>query len=114
MSVSPNANADRQDPKCHHAGLMTAFDDPEPLTLPSGEMWSSIGVTCGRELHGGYQSKVFAAEREGDAVVVKLTDGRLVDQAFRQRLEVAAAAAAIDDLVVGPIAPDGDLVCTAR
>lgn len=110
MSVSPNANADRQDPKCHHAGLMTAFDEPEPLALPTGEMWSSIGVVCGLELHGGYQSKVFAAERDGDAVVVKLTDGRLVGQAFRQRLEVAAAAAAIDDLVVGPIATDGDLV----
>lgn len=82
---------------------MTAFDDPQPLTVPSAEMWSSIGVTCGRELHGGYQSKVFAAEYEGDAVVVKLTDGRLVDHAFQQRLEVAAAAAAIDDFVVGPI-----------
>ena len=82
---------------------MTAFDDPQPLTLPSGEMWSSIGVNCGRQLHGGYQSKVFAAEREGGAVVVKLTDGRMVDHSFQQRLEVAAAAAAIDDFVVGPI-----------
>ena len=89
---------------------MTAFDDPEPLTLPSPEMWSSIGVTCGRELHGGYQSKVFAAERAGGAVVVKLTDSRLVDRAFQQRLEVAAAAAAIDDLVVGPIATEDGLV----
>ena len=89
---------------------MTAFDDPEPLTLPSAEMWSSIGVTCGPELHGGYQSKVFAAEREGAAVVVKLTDSRLVDHAFRQRLEVTAAAAAIDDVVVGPIATDDGLV----
>ncbi len=88
---------------------MTAVDDPEPLTRPSPEMWSSIGVTCGRELHGGYQSTVFAAEREGDAVVVKLTDGRLADRAFHQRLEAAAAAAAIDDLVVGPIATDDGL-----
>lgn len=89
---------------------MTAFDDPEPLTLPSAEMWSSIGVACGRELHGGFQSTVFAAEREGDAVVVKLTDGRLADQAFRRRLEIVAAAAAIDDVVVGPIATDDGLV----
>ena len=39
--------------------------------------------------------------------MVKLTDGRLVDHAFRQRLEVAAAAAAIDDFVVGPISTGG-------
>jgi Ser/Thr protein kinase RdoA (MazF antagonist) len=88
---------------------MTAFDDPEPLALPSAEMWSSIGVVCGLELHGGYQSKVFAAEHDGHPVVVKLTDGRLVDPAFQQRLEVVAAAAAIDDLVVGPIATSASL-----
>jgi len=82
---------------------MTALDAAQPLAVPSAEMWSSIGVTCGLELHGGHQSKVFAAEHDGDAVVVKLTDGRLVDHAFERRLEVAAAAAAIGDFVVGPI-----------
>lgn len=66
-------------------------------------MWSSIGVVCGPELHAGHQSRVFAATRNDDRVVVKLTDSRLVDQTFEQRLQVTSKLAEMDESVVGPI-----------
>lgn len=78
-------------------------DAVKPLPLPDGAMWASLGVVGCRELHGGHQSRVFAAERNGDRVVVKLTDGRLVDHAYRRRVDVTALLAEIDDSVVGPI-----------
>lgn len=82
---------------------MALSENLEPLPLPIDEVWTSIGVVCGPELHGGRQSRVFAAERGGEAVVVKLTDSRLVDEAFGRRLAVNAALAKIDASVVGPI-----------
>ncbi len=74
------------------------------LPLPDDRAWASIGVVCGPELHGGHQSRVFAASRDGDRVVVKLTDSRLVDRAFRRRVEMTSVLAEMDDSVVGPIA----------
>lgn len=82
---------------------MAPSENLEPLPLPIDEVWTSIGVVCGPELHGGHQSRVFAAERGGEAVVVKLTDSRLVDDAFGRRLAVTAALAKIDASVVGPV-----------
>jgi len=91
-------------------GPMTEEESLEPLRPPDDTAWSSLGVTVGPELHGGHQSRVFKAERDGQAVVVKLVDGRLVDRAFHVRLEVVAALATIDDTVVGPIPTNGRLV----
>lgn len=82
-------------------------DEP---SLPTSERWSSIGVTLGAELQGGHQSRVFLAERFGERVVVKLTDGRFVDDSFRQRIEMSASLATVDESVVGPITTDAGLV----
>jgi len=82
---------------------MATSENLVPLPLPDDGMWSSIGVVCGPELHGGYQSRVFAAERNGDVVVAKLTDSRLVDQAFLRRLDMTALLAETNESVVGPV-----------
>lgn len=83
---------------------MAALENLPSLPLPDDRMWSSIGVVCGQELHGGYQSRIFAGACGGDRVVVKLTDSRLVvDQTYRRRVEVASLLAEMDDSVVGPL-----------
>jgi Ser/Thr protein kinase RdoA (MazF antagonist) len=82
---------------------MAAYENLPSLPPPADRMWSSIGVVCGRELHGGYQSRVFEATRGGDRVVVKLSDSRLVDEAYRRRVEMTSSLAEIDDSVVGPL-----------
>lgn len=89
---------------------MAASELLEPLPPPTGAMWSSIGVTAGTELHGGFQSRVFAADRNGDAVVVKLTDSRLVGDAFYRRIDMTASLAAIDESVIGPLGARSDRV----
>ena len=75
----------------------------EPLPVPAAHVWSSVGLTPGPEIHAGHQSRVFIADRGGEKVVVKLTDGRLVDDSFRRRIEVLASLAEVDDSVVGPL-----------
>jgi len=65
----------------------------EPLPVPAANVWSSVGLTLGREIHAGHQSRVFIADRGGEKVAVKLTDGRLVDESFRRRIEVLASLA---------------------
>jgi len=72
-------------------------------------MWASIGLMRGAELHGGHQSRVFAAEHAGQPVAVKLTDRRFVDARLQQRLELTVRLAGIDDSIVAPLALDGAL-----
>jgi Ser/Thr protein kinase RdoA (MazF antagonist) len=83
--------------------MMAASENLPSLPLPDDKMWSSIGVICGHELHGGHQSRVFAASCDGEQVVVKLTDSRLADPAFQRRVEVTSLLADMDDSVVGPM-----------
>lgn len=78
-----------------------------PLSLPDEALWSSIGTVVRRELPGGHQSRVFAGERSGKPVVVKLVDRRLADPSFRQRVVMTAVLAECSDSVVGPI-PNGE------
>jgi tRNA A-37 threonylcarbamoyl transferase component Bud32 len=92
-----------------HAELMAVSGNLPSLPLPDDNAWASIGVVCGPELHGGHQSRVFAASRDGGQVVVKLTDSRLVDRAFERRVEMTSLLAEIDDSVVGPIATKAGL-----
>ncbi len=82
---------------------MAASETLQPLPVPDVAMWSSIDVVGVRQLHGGHQSLVFAAERNGDEVVMKLTDSRVVDREFQRRLDTTAVLAEMDELVVGPI-----------
>lgn len=73
-------------------------------------MWSSIDAVVDRELHGGHQSRVFAAEHNGEFVVVKLVDSRLAGSAFRRRVAMTSRLAEVNDTVVGPIPINGGLV----
>lgn len=82
---------------------MAASENLPPLPLPDDRTWSSIGVVHCEELHGGFQSRVFAGTCSGERVVVKLTDSRLVDRAYRRRVEMTSLLAAMDDSVVGPL-----------
>ncbi len=82
---------------------MAASENLPSLPLPDDQAWSSVGVVCGQELHGGHQSRIFAASCDGNQVVVKLTDSRLADRAFQRRVEVTSLLAEIDDSVVGPV-----------
>ena len=86
---------------------MAAFDDPVSLPLPDERAWSSIGVVCGQQLHGGYQSRTFAGTVGDDRIVVKLTDSRLVDHAYRRRVEMTSLLAEVNDSVVGPLRTTG-------
>ena len=89
---------------------MAAYENLPSLPLPADRMWSSIGVVCGRELRGGYQSRVFEGTCGGDRVVVKLSDSRLVDEAYRRRVEMTSLLAEIDDSVVGPLTTNVGIV----
>ncbi len=89
---------------------MAASEHLSSLPLPDDQMWSSIGVVSGQELHGGHQSRVFAASCDGDQVVVKLTDSRLVDRAFERRVEVTSLLAEMNDSVVGPVVTKAGLI----
>ena len=89
---------------------MVESENLPPLRLPDQKVWSSIDIVRGQELHGGHQSRVFAAERNGHRVVVKLVDSRLADGAFHRRVEMSSLLAGIDDAVVGPITIHGGLV----
>ena len=77
--------------------------DFESLVLPDDHDWSRIGLRPGPELHAGHQSRVFRATQNGEAVVVKLTDGRLVDESFTERVEITASLAEMNPSVVGPL-----------
>jgi Ser/Thr protein kinase RdoA (MazF antagonist) len=59
-------------------------------------------MTVVGHLHGGHQSTVVRVQRDGEAMAVKLTDRRFVDDAYAARLEVLEAAASIDARIVGP------------
>ncbi len=89
---------------------MAAYEQLSSLPLPADRMWSSIGLVCGQELHGGYQSRVFEGTCGGDRVVVKLSDSRLVDGAYRRRVEMTSLLAEIDDSVVGPLTTNAGVV----
>ena len=89
---------------------MVASENLPSLPLPDEHTWSSIGVVCGQELHGGHQSRIFAASCDGNQVVVKLTDSRLVDQAFQRRVEMTSLLAEMDDSVVGPVTTKAGLI----
>lgn len=73
-------------------------------------MWSSIDTVVHQELHGGHQSRVFAAEHNGEQVVVKLVDSRLVDSAFHRRVAMTAGLAERNQTVVRPIRINDGLV----
>ncbi len=83
--------------------LGLSHQDPAPLTPPDDDFWHRLGLTIGSELHGGHQSRVFAARGSAGAIVVKLTDGRSIDGAFDARLDLLRRLAEIDDAVVAPI-----------
>ncbi len=89
---------------------MASDENLPSLPLPADRMWSSIGVVCGQELHGGYQSRVFEGTCGDDRVVVKLSDSRLVDEHYRQRVEMTSLLAEIDDSVVGPLTTNVGIV----
>ena len=95
-----------------HADAVPSSPDLEPLPLPDDHAWASIGVLCGPEIHAGHQSRIFGADVRGERCVVKLTDGRLVDESFRRRVEVVASLAETNTTVVGPV-PIGSNVVTA-
>jgi len=78
--------------------------------VPDGRDWSRIGVELGPELHAGHQSRVFRATQNGDGVVVKLIDGRLVDESLTERVELTAALAELNPSVVGPLPTGPDPV----
>ena len=94
---------------CWH---VQSAQDLEPLALPDENAWASIGVVCGPEIHAGHQSRIFHADVRGERCVVKLTDGRLVDESFHRRVEVVASLAETNTSVVGPV-PIGSDVATA-
>jgi len=89
---------------------MAASENLASLPLPDDKAWSSIGVVLGDELHGGHQSQMFTGAFGGEQVVVKLTDSRLVDQAYRRRVEMTSVLAEMDDSVVGPLTTDAGVV----
>lgn len=74
-----------------------------PPPLPDDQAWAALDVVVGQELHGGHQSRVFAAEHHGRAVAIKLIDRRFVDSTFEQRVELVHALAATNHDVVGPL-----------
>lgn len=76
---------------------------PESPPLPEDQAWAALDITVGQELHGGHQSRVFAAEHREQAVAIKLIDRRFVDSAFEQRLGLVDALAATNHDVVGPL-----------
>jgi len=78
--------------------------------LPSVLEWARLGMTVGRELPGGHQSRVFAADHRGESVVIKLVDRHAAATAFHRRLDTVAIVAERTDDVVGPIAVKGQLV----
>lgn len=90
--------------------MMAEAKSVEPLLPPDDAMWTSIDVVVDRELYGGHQSRVLAAELNGDHVVVKLTDRRLVDSAFGRRVGMISELAAANDAVVAPIPSSRGLV----
>jgi len=86
-----------------HADGVERLETLEPLALPAEHVWASAGLSLGPEIQGGRQSRVFIAVRAGEKVVVKLTDGRLVDELFQRRIEILDSLAQIDESVVGPL-----------
>jgi Ser/Thr protein kinase RdoA (MazF antagonist) len=82
---------------------MAASESLVSLPLPDERAWTSIGVVCGEQLHGGYQSRIFAGTVGAQRIVVKLTDSRLVDHAYRRRVEMTSVLAEVNDSVVGPL-----------
>jgi len=46
---------------------------------------------------------VFIADREGEKVAVRLSDGRLIDTSLLQHIEIQSSLAQIDGSVVGPL-----------
>jgi Ser/Thr protein kinase RdoA (MazF antagonist) len=82
---------------------MVLTEKLDPLPLPEPGAWAVVGVAPGAELHGGHQSRVFAAVWNGRPVVAKLVDTRLVDESFVRRVELTAVLAASGTEVVGPL-----------
>lgn len=89
---------------------MSASDEFEPLPVPSDTAWSSAGLKRGPELHAGHQSRVFRATLDGDPIVVKLTDSRLVDDSFFRRIGLLTSLAGLSASVVAPVPIGSDLV----
>lgn len=80
------------------------------MPLPSDADWLSIGLTCGPELHAGYQSRVLRSSLDGDPIVVKLGDSRLVDDSFSRRVELLASLSEVDRSVVAPVPIRSELI----
>jgi Ser/Thr protein kinase RdoA (MazF antagonist) len=72
------------------------------VSLPTTDEWTQVGLTAGREVHGGHQSRVVLAERRGESLAVKLTDRRFVDETYFRRLEMVEILASNDSNVIGP------------
>jgi Ser/Thr protein kinase RdoA (MazF antagonist) len=82
----------------------------EALALPDENAWSSIGLALGPEVYAGHQSRIFHSTMDGDPIVVKLSDSRLVDASFHRRIDVAASLAEVNSSVVGPLPIGSNLV----
>lgn len=69
-----------------------------------------VGAMTVREILGGHQSRAFEVRRKGDRLVVKVQDASMVDSATaRERVDVIAELAALDDQVCAPWPLDGRL-----
>ncbi len=75
----------------------------EPLVLPNDRVWKSLGLSIGPELHAGYQSMVFLAQVPSGRVVVKLSDERMLGEAFESRVALLHDLSEVTDAVVGPV-----------
>lgn len=79
--------------------------------MPSPAAWSTLGVDLGEEIHGGKQSRVFAAKLGGSDVALKLTDAGFADaKLMTHRLQAQEVLAATTHLVVAPVRFDNELV----
>lgn len=89
---------------------MSESDEFEPLPLPGDADWASVGVTRGPEMHAGHQSRVFRATLDGNPIVVKLSDRRLVDDSFFRRIDLLASLTGLSASVVAPVPLGSELV----
>ena len=76
-----------------------------------GDLWVELGLIDARELVGGFQSRVFKANRAGEWLAVKVVDADLVDEAeWTRRVEITNWLARRCLLVPKPVALGGRIV----